>query len=448
MLNKKIRTIIMLALIVVVSSFMNTTHTWAKEQIQFKAGFDWTQFKEGQDYAKGRVIVTFIDNLKEEKEMLQVIEACNFSVSAFSFKEYEGGKLAFVQIPDSATVPEAIREIEKYEIVKYATPDFIAKEENDSINISRLYGDNRYETALKAADRLLVDSGKDRFDTVIIATGEDYADALTSGSLAGCTNAPVLLINKNSETSVIHYISEKTQNNGNIYIVGGTAVVSERVEASLKKEGYIVKRLAGKNRYETNLMVLKECSKKDASTSRGGKTLFVATGHDYPDALAASATKQRILLVDKELSAGQKAYLSSQATDVDKIYVLGGETVVSKGIEQKLEDYSFSVDRIAGQTRIETATFVAKVIKEMYGNRDGKYVYLVNAYNFPDGLVAGAMCQEGSCVLLMNSYKGADENTREYVYSEDSEANIIVMGGPSVISDWALMTLIKSIPAN
>lgn len=90
MLNKKIRTIIMLALIVVVSSFMNTTHTWAKEQIQFKAGFDWTQFKEGQDYAKGRVIVTFIDNLKEEKEMLQVIDACNFSVSAFSFKEYEG----------------------------------------------------------------------------------------------------------------------------------------------------------------------------------------------------------------------------------------------------------------------------------------------------------------------------------------------------------------------
>ena len=53
-----------------------------------------------------------------------------------------------------------------------------------SMNITRIYGKDRYETSEKIAERMMSILGINRFDTVIVASGDDYADALSASYLA------------------------------------------------------------------------------------------------------------------------------------------------------------------------------------------------------------------------------------------------------------------------
>lgn len=48
----------------------------------------------------------------------------------------------------------------------------------------RINGDTRYETSMKTADSLKKSLGVDKFNTVIVAYGDDYADALSGSYLA------------------------------------------------------------------------------------------------------------------------------------------------------------------------------------------------------------------------------------------------------------------------
>ena len=81
--------------------------------------------------------------------------------------------------------------------------------------------------------------------------------------------------------------------NGTIYILGGTGVVTQRFAESLGK--YSVKRLAGSDRYETNQAILNEAgvSKQD---------ILVCSGKDFADSLSASGTGEPILLVGDQMS--------------------------------------------------------------------------------------------------------------------------------------------------
>lgn len=112
-------------------------------------------------------------------------------------------------------------------------------------NINRIFGKDRYETAVNVAKNL----GKT--SDVIIASGEDYPDALSAAPAAAVKGMPVILSNKGKlPDSVVNYLNS----NGitKAYVVGGTASISENVEKSLPSP----ERLAGSDRYETNRKVI------------------------------------------------------------------------------------------------------------------------------------------------------------------------------------------------
>lgn len=60
----------------------------------------------------------------------------------------------------------------------------------DNINLKRVEGQNRYETAINVSKQI------DQSDYVLIASGEGYADALIGGTLASQEKAPLLLTEK------------------------------------------------------------------------------------------------------------------------------------------------------------------------------------------------------------------------------------------------------------
>ena len=121
----------------------------------------------------------------------------------------------------------------------------------------RIAGDNRYATSTAAADALKKSLGVDKFENIIVASGDDYPDALAGSYLAKVKNAPVMLVGKdvNTEADVKQYINKNLKKSGTVYLLGGTGVVTSRFEKSLGD--LKVERLGGQTRYETNIAILK-----------------------------------------------------------------------------------------------------------------------------------------------------------------------------------------------
>lgn len=283
--------------------------------------------------------------------------------------------------------------------------------------VLRLSGATRYETGYKVADVLKERLGVEKFDAVVIATGKNFADALSGSYLAVVKNAPIILTNgKADNIATLHaYIQENVTDGGTIYILGGEAAVPEEVE---EIDGFAVKRLAGSSRYDTNLAILEEAGIT-------GDELIIATGKSFADSLSASAARLPILLVKPGASLSDDA--KAIAETANKIYIIGGEGAVSKEIEEELAAYG-EVERVFGNSRYETSVAVANTF---FG--DVKEVVIASGKNFPDGLCGGPLAATIDAPLILTA-DGKTSTAAEYVQSEGADAGY-VLGGTGAIAD-------------
>jgi|GEM_PF-6922710 len=163
-----------------------------------------------------------------------------------------------------------------------------------SATVRRDAGSNRYATSRQIAEKgFLVGSTT----SVFIATGADFPDALSASAAAGDSGMPVVLVNGNgtgidTDTQALFATLGVTD----VYIAGGTGVVSVSVENALKAivGSEKVVRLAGGNRYATSVAI-------NSAFFGAADTVFLATGLGYADALAGAAlagsTSAPLLLV-------------------------------------------------------------------------------------------------------------------------------------------------------
>jgi len=302
----------------------------------------------------------------------------------------------------------------------------------------RVYGTNRFETSRKIAAKIKEENSSAAFQNVIIASGSDFADALSASYLAKVKNAPILLVAGKSASvlsSTVDYVKKNAVANANVYIVGGTSVVPDSLIIDLKKAGCTVKRISGKNRYETNISVLKEAGVKK-------EELLIASGADYADALSASAVGKPILLVagkTNSLTDSQKAYLASlkkaDSTALSKAYIIGGTGAVSTGIEKQVKSLFKSTERVKGNNRYETSVAVAK---RFFNNP--KTLAIAYGLNYPDGLCGGPLAMAYNCPLILTVSQKTDAAA---AYAKSVKADsAIALGGTTLITDAAIKAII------
>ena len=290
----------------------------------------------------------------------------------------------------------------------------------------RLAGNNRYDTAIKAAELLMEKYEMEKLTTVVLTTGNNFADALSGGYLAEICQAPILLTREESADTVNKWIKKNLMKGGTIYVLGGTSAVSYKCLKGL--EGFNIDRIAGDNRYETNIKILKKAKVTD-------QDILVCTGNNFADSLSASAVGLPILLVKDELNDRQRNYLKTLSTG--KFYVIGGTAAVSNTVMDQVKKYG-SVSRIAGNNRYETSVEIARKFIPAIPF----YTRLVLAYaqNFPDGLCGGPLAYAfGSPVILTKT--GNEKVAADYGWEIRSEA-VIVLGGEGLISDDAARKII------
>lgn len=196
---------------------------------------------------------------------------------------------------------------------------------DNGCNTQRIAGANRFETAVKIAQQL-----NSSPEEVFFVYGLDFADALSSGTVAAIKGAPIVYLRTDGtiDKATADYLASLKKQGcvSKAYVIGGEGVISNAMMAKAGSAlGVTPKRISGANRYET-------CTAVNTFFADffQRKTVCAAKGLDFPDALAggvlAAWTDTPILLADNALRTSQKQYLKSKNANV--FHVLGGTGAV------------------------------------------------------------------------------------------------------------------------
>ena len=218
-----------------------------------------------------------------------------------------------------------------------AAADVAAIEAACGVETERISGDNRRETALAVAQAANAQMGASaRSDTCIVATGAEFADALSASPYSYWAAAPIYLTKTDGAIDQVALDAIEEAGYSTVVIMGGASAVTAASEAAIRALGVEVVRLEGGNRYDT-------CAEMAAWSVAQGMSYdgaAVATGASFPDALAGATLCGRtgsVILLAKD-NRTQAVDLLADASDVGGIYVLGGESAVSASLLSYLEE--------------------------------------------------------------------------------------------------------------
>ena len=199
--------------------------------------------------------------------------------------------------------------------------------------VSRRAGSDRYGTAA-AISAAVFDPG---VPVVYVATGQNYPDAIAGGPAAAAEGGPVLLVRSGSIPSVTAAELNRLKP-ARIVVLGGTSTVSAGVANALA--GYAsgtVSRRAGSDRYGTAAAI------SAAVFDPGVPVVYVATGQNYPDAIAggpAAAAEGGPVLLVRSGSIPSVTAAELNRLKPARIVVLGGTSTVSAGVANALAGYA------------------------------------------------------------------------------------------------------------
>ncbi len=255
----------------------------------------------------------------------------------------------------------------------------------------RVHGPDRYATAVALSQRTAPAGAT----TVVLASGEGFADALAGAPAAAAVGGPLLLTPRAGLPPVVRAELVRLEAVEAI-VLGGEAAVAPAVVAELEELGIMAERVSGEDRYDTAALLAVDVV---APQPLGPpEEVLVASGEGFADALAGgaygAATGSPLLLTAAgSLPPATAAVL--EALDPGSVTVLGGPSVVSPAVEAQLDAHTAGrVTRVQGGDRYETA---ARVVERFPAGARAATPLLASGRSFPDALAGAAL---GAPLLL------------------------------------------------
>ena len=269
-------------------------------------------------------------------------------------------------------------------------------------NMSRIAGKDRIATSIEISKAMFNES-----DNVVLASGYNFADALSAGQLAAALNAPLILSSDQLDSRTSDEIVKLKPKN--IYIVGGETALSSNIEESVKSvvNDINIERLKGNDRYETSVKVMEKTKEfVDA------EYLLIASGKNFPDALSATSfmADHKALMV---LSDGN----SYPKSDLQEIAIGGVNQLPLNG---------FTGERIAGNDRYQTALAIAR---RSFENNEN--AILANSKVFADSLSAGSVAKNYKAPIILTDNENLTQSTKSYLENMNS---VTIIGGEKSVS--------------
>ncbi|MCW2680133.1 MAG: hypothetical protein JWM62_1534 [Frankiales bacterium] len=222
-----------------------------------------------------------------------------------------------------------------------------------------------------------------------------------------------------------------------------TSSISPSPSASGNPSTFSFTRLAGTERYATAARI--------ATTSAAtATTVILANGQSddprtsrnenhFPDALAAAylagnRSAPTLLTAENDLPTATEDAL--EAIDPDNVVIVGGTAAVSTAVQRELQTAGYTVTRIAGATRYDTASAVAAEPGTNYvgtSPEGDRTAIVASGQDFPDALVAGPVSYRAKFPVLVTTTAGLSSQTRKSL--QDLQiGRVLITGGTAAVS--------------
>jgi putative cell wall-binding protein len=224
-------------------------------------------------------------------------------------------------------------------------------------------------------------------------------------------------------------------------------VDGEPVEVSTEcimkvKPAPTITRIAGTDRYDQSARV-------SASTHTEAKTVYLASGEKFSDALSASsvaAVHSAPLLLTRAAQVTPSVVAEIQRLKPENVVVVGGAASVSAAVIDQLDALSgvdAKITRIAGADRFEVSR--ALIGHAEFGIAEADDVYVATGASFPDALGASPVAATlDAPVLLVNGSASALSPAETATLTKLGTKNATVVGGPASVSAALVSALEKS----
>lgn len=303
-----------------------------------------------------------------------------------------------------------------------------------AVTTGRLAGSDRYKTAVAVSKANFVAPQQ----TVVVASGQSFPDALGAGPMGAFLNAPLLLVPTSGTLPASVAAELDRLQTQDIIVVGGPAAVSNSMVAQLAKHkaGYI-DTVDGLNRYDTA-----------AQTSDGFQPpvtavpVYLASGTTFPDALgggAAAAIAGGTLLLTTPTKLPSETVTALKRIKPTKVVVLGGTGAISNTVLSQVKSTVGSavpVTRVGGANRFETAAKVSAATVP-----SAQEVFLANGMNYPDALAGAPVSIYGPGdtfrPLLLTQANCVPQATLAEI-ARLGATKVTALGGTAAVSDAAL----------
>lgn len=252
------------------------------------------------------------------------------------------------------------------EIKRLGTPEIIIVGGENSVSpkvlaklkgfkITRIYGNDRYETAINIGNEVRALSGNK--EGAVLVDGTNFPDVITISSLATQKRVPILI----TEPKLLNNLTEnalRSWNINDVVIGGGYNSVSKEIENNLSS--IKTTRFGGDDRYETAVVIGEEVRKSGSKDE-----MILVDGTNFPDGIAinslASKYKAPIMLTNPNMLTEVTAN-NIRSWNVEGILICGGYNSVSKSIEDSLS--ANKKERISGSDRYETAVRISQKLSK------------------------------------------------------------------------------------
>ncbi|KIL43001.1 cell wall-binding repeat-containing protein [Jeotgalibacillus campisalis] len=196
------------------------------------------------------------------------------------------------------------------------------------------------------------------------------------------------------------------------------------LQTSVFSDEPTIDRISGKDRYATAVEIAK-AGWYEGDTAE----LVLATGTDFPDALAASPLAYHLeapILLTKNNSIPNVVEEAIEYFNPERITIVGGSYAVSDSIQSYLEDtMGIETTRISGKDRYETAALIAEELP------NNETAYVVNGSNYPDALSIASYAAFMESPILLSKKNSLPAATADIVKDYNDSW---IIGGKGVVS--------------
>ena len=366
---------------------------------------------DGKAPVGDRVLSAFVDTGDNNFEELNLEETYTVATNTFTAKGGDGFASFGKAYEEGRVTEPGFTDWEMFEEHAQSFADEgVEPYEERRINQVRLSGADRYETAIAVSKQ-----GWESADTVFIANGNTYADALTAAPLADQYESPILLTRSNQLAAGV---TEEIARLGatQAVVLGGNGAVSDDIMTALDEMDLEVTRIGGKDRYETAVAIASELD-TDATDA------VVVSGLNFPDALSAGAYAA---LNDKPILLTRPDRIPASIEEELEFYnsstIIGGTGAVSEAVAEQLPN----ARRVSGADRYLTSAAVAELLFD--GAVEG---FAANGQNFPDALTGNvlAAAYEAPMLLVQKDEINPRIETRANYYG-----TVFTTGGTGAVS--------------